>query len=441
MSEDNPKEKKPRRPRNPFTTPRKHQIEVSKFVNGAEKRVKVWVWDVRKRYTKPNGEPGTKFKRCSTASEATTALMNFQTDITNEIAEAEIKAAEAQKPVKHTFHELCDYYEQKYVTEAVIIEETQIVGYRSKLSTIKGYIQKFKDFFGDILLENFNYELINDFSLHLATTPIVYKYVSKMPKRATVNRKLEFLRRIFTIGVQNQWLPINPFKLGKALINSKSEIERDRILTFDEEMRLLAACEGSDFYEYKKKGSDKVIKVTLENNPRPHLKLIIVFAIETGMRRREMFTTKFNQIDMNQKVIYLNALQTKALKSRFIPISERMEEELKKLFADNDFTDDDLIFEGIKNIKRSFATACRRANIENLRFHDLRHTATTWMAEAGVSQNVRMNIVGHSSERVHQRYNNVNTDVLENARGQMNEFRQKLEQKRKEEEEKKNAAA
>lgn len=57
----------------------------------------------------------------------------------------------------------------------------------------------------------------------------------------------------------------------------------------------------------------------------------------------------------------------------------------------------------------------RRVGITDFHFHDLRHTATTFMDAAGVSSAVKMNLVGHSSIAVHQRYNNLSSDVLKNA--------------------------
>ncbi len=168
-----------------------------------------------------------------------------------------------------------------------------------------------------------------------------------------------------------------------------------------------------------------------KDNPRMHLKLIIVFAIESGMRKAEIFSTTRKQIDLDKQILTLNARQTKALKKRIIPISDRLKTEIEKLLEAKNFKDDDLIFDGLKNCRTAFAKACERAGITDLTFHDLRHTAATWMDEAEISQTVRMNVVGHTSERIHQRYNNSSEDVLASTRGKMNEFRSWLDEKQK----------
>ena len=54
------------------------------------------------------------------------------------------------------------------------------------------------------------------------------------------------------------------------------------------------------------------------------------------------------------------------------------------------------------------------------------------MDEAGISTSVRMNVVGHASERIHQRYNNSSPDIIASTREKMNEFRRKLDGREKE---------
>ena len=73
----------------------------------------------------------------------------------------------------------------------------------------------------------------------------------------------------------------------------------------------------------------------------------------------------------------------------------------------------------IRDVKRAFDTARRRAEITNLRLHDLRHTASTNLRWAGVDATTAMKIVGHKSERMHRRYNTVEPDDLRWAVSQL----------------------
>ncbi|MCZ6802168.1 MAG: tyrosine-type recombinase/integrase, partial [Nitrospirae bacterium] len=70
----------------------------------------------------------------------------------------------------------------------------------------------------------------------------------------------------------------------------------------------------------------------------------------------------------------------------------------------------------VAEIKVGFKAALRRAGIEDFRFHDLRHCAATNLRRAGIDTLTAMKIVGHKSERMHRRYNNINeADLLQAA--------------------------
>lgn len=58
----------------------------------------------------------------------------------------------------------------------------------------------------------------------------------------------------------------------------------------------------------------------------------------------------------------------------------------------------------IRDIKRSFATARRRAGIEDFRFHDLRHTSAAWLVSTGVPLSAVRDLLGHSTVKVTERY-------------------------------------
>ncbi len=116
---------------------------------------------------------------------------------------------------------------------------------------ILAYIKSYREFFGDIPVENLTYESVRSFHNKIATTPVRADQPDVLPKISTVNRKLAYLRRILNVGIQLRGTGVNPFKMGKALINTGVEIPRERVLTYNEEIRLVAACEGPDKFTYK----------------------------------------------------------------------------------------------------------------------------------------------------------------------------------------------
>jgi len=119
------------------------------------------------------------------------------------------------------------------------------------------------------------------------------------------------------------------------------------------------------------------------------------------MRKMEILSLKWEYIDFNKVIITIPQTNTKAKKTRNIPISSvlnmtLLEQKLKSGGSEFVFPSDDLSKGHVSWIKHSFSTACKRARIEGLRFHDLRHTAATRMLESGVDIATVSKILGHS---------------------------------------------
>jgi integrase len=65
----------------------------------------------------------------------------------------------------------------------------------------------------------------------------------------------------------------------------------------------------------------------------------------------------------------------------------------------------------LRTIKRSFQTACRLAGLVDFRFHDLRHTAITWMVQAGRPDSEVMKVAGLTNWKTFLRYKNINAEI------------------------------
>jgi PAS domain S-box-containing protein len=107
---------------------------------------------------------------------------------------------------------------------------------------------------------------------------------------------------------------------------------------------------------------------------------------------------------------------------RIMDDSYRWFSEIRKvrhLKRDNVFT-----YKGkpVKNIKRSFSTACKQAGVEGFRFHDLRHTFNTNMRKAGVDRSIIMEITGHKTMSMFERYNTIDSDDALDAMKRYDEF-------------------
>jgi integrase len=76
----------------------------------------------------------------------------------------------------------------------------------------------------------------------------------------------------------------------------------------------------------------------------------------------------------------------------------------------------------VREVKTAFRTACRKAKIANLRFHDLRHCAATNLRRAGVDTTTAMQIIGHKSPLMWKRYNSVAESDLITAANKLNTY-------------------
>jgi len=137
---------------------------------------------------------------------------------------------------------------------------------------------------------------------------------------------------------------------------------------------------------------------------------VLIIAADTGLRENELFTLKKIDIDFKTGVINVRAINAKTNRPRTIPMTRRVREELVRLTEK--LRDQDLIFGGLKEVKRSFGTACRASKIEDLRKHDFRHAFVSRSILAGIPPAVALKASGHASDEW-KRYLNMTPDQLQ----------------------------
>lgn len=280
------------------------------------------------------------------------------------------------------FNYLCDFYTKNYLTEAKYVNNRKISGLRS-VATVRGYIAVFRGHFGRLRLSDLTYEHLRAFrSLRLATPT----HQSEQRAVATVNRELSYLRRLLNIAEQNGWISKNPFLKGDTLIHTSDEVRRERILTRDEETRLLNCCQGR----------------------RSHIRPLIIAAIDTGCRQGELFKLTWNDIDLVSGIITIRAFNTKTMRERCVSITSRLSQELQTIaVAGGDPFQ--RVFGINCEVRKGFRSACVSAGLDGLRFHDLRHTHATRLDELGFSLAKIGGQLGHTVVQTTLRY--VNRDI------------------------------
>lgn len=208
------------------------------------------------------------------------------------------------------------------------------------------------------------------------------------------------MRTILNFAVQNEWLLKNPFVACQGIIAISAEVERDRVLNFEEESRLLSVCTG----------------------PRKHLKTILICALDTAMRRGEIFKMKWQDVNFETGEIYIPQTNTKTEDSRIVGITPRLKAELEKLWEASPKNLESLVFGKIDSIKTSWKTACRLANVQDFRFHDCRHTATTRMIASGSPHTEVMKITGHTQLKTFLRYLNITSETANKVASKLSNY-------------------
>jgi len=231
-----------------------------------------------------------------------------------------------------------------------------------------------------------------DYCIGRITKPLVREYRSarhreKKLSETTLNRDIEVLRHLLYWAVDEGVLTVNPI----SRIRMVRERRKPRpVMSLSEEEKLLS--EAAD-----------------------HLRPIIIIGLDTGMRRGELLTQRFEHIDLDRQVLYVTHSKTAGGEAREIPLTRRLVELLSSLSQTEGLV---LTFHGrpLHKIKTAWKAAIRRAGIRYSRFHDLRHTFNTRLMEAGVIQDVRKALMGHSSgEDVHALYTHVELPMKREA--------------------------
>lgn len=227
-----------------------------------------------------------------------------------------------------------------------------------------------------IVKEYFGNTNISDITLNKLESFKDYLLHVRRVKPSTVNRYKALLSKMFNLGIDEGVIKDNPVRKLKKLREDNFKI---RFLTKEEELRLYEALKDSPKYLYD----------------------IVTIALQTGMRKSEILNLKWSNIDFEFGFIEL--LQTKSGKSRKIPISDKLSSVLNSIPHSCEYV---FNIDGNKigDIKKTWNTLLKRADIQDFRFHDLRHTVATRMVEKGIDLVVVKEILGHADISTTMRY-------------------------------------
>jgi len=217
-------------------------------------------------------------------------------------------------------------------------------------------------------------------------------------KNSSVNRYLSALRHCFTIGVREfGLLDDNPMRKVSQLTEPRGRV---RFLSDAERDALLRECKAHS-------GT---------------LHLIVVIALSTGARHGEILNLRWPDVDMQRGMLTFQ--QTKNGERRSAPLvglAHRLLAEHGKVRR----LDNDLVFPGLRGAPletgKMFRQAMERAGLKDFHFHDLRHTAASYLAMNGATLAEIAEVLGHKTLQMVKRYAHLTEGHTRGVVGRMNQ--------------------
>ncbi len=235
------------------------------------------------------------------------------------------------------------------------------------------------------------------------TTASVKRYIEKRMEEsaahATINRELAALKRMYKLG-----LMCTPPKVSQ--VPYIPMLREDNVRT--------------GFFEHQQ--FQKLMKHLPD-----YLKTVTFFAYCSGWRKEEILSLTWDQVDLNQRCVRLMSGRTKNREGRTLYMESDLWQMIKDLNRKRAFGCPYVFHvEGkrIKDFRKAWDSACTKAGITGMLFHDLRRTAVRNMVRAGIPERVAMSISGHKTRSVFDRYNIVSEDDLKEAAHRREIFRE-----------------
>jgi site-specific recombinase XerD len=247
------------------------------------------------------------------------------------------------------------------------------------------------------------FEIIGDKSL-IDYTPRDFDFYKtfrqKHVRASTVNIELRTLRAFFNVALRWNLIEKSPFDIGFVPVPESSPVYLTR----------------QDF--------EKLLAIVKEN----WLKEIIVFAVSTGLRRGELLNLKWNNVDMERKLLHIESspsFKTKSGKKRIVPLNVAafliLQARQGKSVSEYVFTLNGNNISGCF-LSHKFKKYVKKANLSNpnVHIHSLRHTFASWLAQDGTSIYLIKDLLGHSDTKTTQIYSHLQTESLHSTVDKIN---------------------
>lgn len=233
-------------------------------------------------------------------------------------------------------------------------------------------------------------------------------------KTESVNREIAIFKAALSRAVLWGIIETNPLEKLKLLKSDRSV--KVRFLSSAEESRLREAAltrearmqasrvQGNKWREERDRD---LLPDISQHTFTDHLRPMILLSINTGIRRGELFSLTWGDINFEQAMLTIDGSFAKSGKTRHIPLNTEVLSTLKAWR--NQTTSTGLVFPGkygkrFDTIKTGWKAIIEAAKIEGFRWHDLRHHFASRLVMAGVDLNTVRELLGHSEMGMTLRY-------------------------------------
>jgi|RhiMetdeSRZDD1v2_1073273.scaffolds.fasta_scaffold495855_1 integrase len=299
-------------------------------------------------------------------------------------------------PLSATFTKLSDARKWVQVTEAAIVEGRHFKTAEAKRHTLADLIDRYctdvlpqkaqETVYGQTLQFRWWKAQLGHYALADVTPALLVEcrdQLARDHKNATVTRYLGTLSHAFSVAVREWgWLDDSPMRkvtkprLPRGRVRYLSDLERQRLLT---------ECQASR---------------------NPHLYIVVMLALSCGARKTELVSLRWSDVDLKRCTLTFH--ETKNGERRTVPLTGQalnlMRHHAKVRRLDTLFVFPNDQGKRYFRFRETFENAVKRAGIADFHFHDLRHTAASYLAMNGASLHEIAEVLGHKTLAMVKRY-------------------------------------
>ena len=217
----------------------------------------------------------------------------------------------------------------------------------------------------------------------------------------TINRELAFLRHVYTMAITWDKTIENPVKKVKL---ARENNDKMRILSPDEEIRLLAQCGAQ-------------------------LKPLVITALNTGFRSSELLSLTWADVDFSSGMVTVRAGYVKNRESRSVPMNKVLTATLRAIKMGSSMSEAVFLSSRgtpYRSFRSAFERAVRKAKIEDVTIHSMRHTFASRLVMAGVDLPTVKELMGHKDIKMTLRYTHLSNRHKQNAVNALESFGEKV---------------